>query len=63
MYSIGVDFHKAYSHMTVLDQQGHVLKAGRVPNTRDTIQAFVAPYRDGGQAVVEPTRFISLRSR
>jgi transposase len=56
MYSIGVDFHKAYSHMTVLDQQGHVLKAGRVPNTRDAIQAFVAPYRDGGQAVVEATR-------
>jgi transposase len=56
MYSIGVDFHKAYSHMTVLDQQGHVVKAGRVPNTRDAIRAFVAPYRDGGQAVVEATR-------
>jgi len=22
MYSIGVDFHEAYSHMTVLDAQG-----------------------------------------
>ncbi len=27
MYSIGVDFHKAYSHMTVLDAQGQVVKA------------------------------------
>lgn len=56
MYSIGVDFHKAYSHMTVLDGQGRVLKAGRVPNTADAVRAFVAPYRQGGEAVVEATR-------
>jgi transposase len=56
MYSIGVDFHKVYSHMTVLDGQGHVVKAGKVPNTAEAIRAFVAPYRDGGQAVVEATR-------
>jgi transposase len=56
MYSIGVDFHKAYSHMTVLDAQGRILKAGTVPNTADAVRAFVAPYREGGQAVVEATR-------
>lgn len=56
MYAIGVDFHKAYSHMTVLDQEGHILKVGRVLNTAAAVQAFVAPFRTGGQAVVEATR-------
>jgi transposase len=56
MYSIGVDFHKAYSHMTVLDQQGQVVKAGKVANTAEAVRAFIAPYRHGGQAVVEATR-------
>jgi transposase len=56
MYSIGVDFHKAYSHMTVLDGHGRMVKAGKVANTADAVRAFVAPYREGGQAVVEATR-------
>jgi transposase len=56
MYSIGVDFHKAYSHMTVLDAEGRVVKAGRVANTADAVRTFVSPYRQGGQAVVEATR-------
>jgi transposase len=56
MYSIGVDFHKAYSHMTVLDADGRVVKAGRVANTAEAVRTFVSPYRQGGQAVVEATR-------
>src|SRR5262245_42813372 len=45
MYSIGVDFHKAYSHMTVLDPQGRVLRAGRVPNTKKGIRHPSHPER------------------
>lgn len=56
MYSIGVDFHKRYSHMTVVDAQGQVLKAGNVANTPEAVRAFVAPYRQSGQAVIEATR-------
>jgi hypothetical protein len=56
MYSIGVDFHKAYSHMTVMDAQGQVVRAGKVPNTVEAVQAFVAPYRENAQAVLEATR-------
>lgn len=56
MYSIGVDFHKAYSHMTVMDGQGQVVRVGKVPNTVEAVQAFVAPYRDDAQAVLEATR-------
>src|SRR5215813_4411577 len=56
MYSIGVDFHKAYSHMTVMDAQGQVVRPGKVPNTVEAVQTFVAPYRDDAQAVLEATR-------
>jgi hypothetical protein len=38
MYSIGVDFHKAYSHMTVLDAQGQLLKVGKVPNRAEAVR-------------------------
>jgi transposase len=56
MCSIGVDFHKAYSHMTVMDAQGQVVKAGKVANTREAVQAFLTPYRDNAEAVLEATR-------
>ncbi len=56
MFSIGVDFHKAYSHITVLDEHGNVLRAGRVGNSPDAIRSFVAPFRKEGRAVVEATR-------
>jgi len=56
MYSIGVDFHKAYSYMTVVDAGGRIVKAGKVANTAEAVRSFVCPYREGGQAVVEATR-------
>ena len=55
-YSIGVDFHKAYSYMTVMDAQGEVVKAGKVANTREAVQGFLTPYRDNAEAVLEATR-------
>jgi transposase len=56
MHFIGVDYHKRYSHMTVLDAEGRILKAGNVPNTAEAVGAFIAPYRAGGRAAVEATR-------
>src|SRR5262245_7041312 len=56
MYSIGVDFHKMYSHITVMDAQGQVVKAGKVANTAEAVHQFVAPYGAGAQAVLEATR-------
>jgi hypothetical protein len=50
MYSIGVDLHKAYSHMTTLDEQRRALRSGKVPNAAEAVHTFVAPYRDGGAA-------------
>jgi len=56
MYSIGVDVHKAYSHMTVMDEQGQVVRVGKVSNTVEAVEAFVAPFRDNAQAVLEAMR-------
>jgi len=56
MYSIGVDFHKMYSHMTVMDAQGQVVKAGKIANTAEAVHQFVAPYGADAQAVLEATR-------
>ena len=32
MIFMGVDHHKRYSHLTVLDEEGNTVKAGVVPN-------------------------------
>jgi len=57
MYSIGVDFHKAYSHITVMDPRGQVVKAGTyMPNTCEAVHGFLAPYAQDAQAVLEATR-------
>jgi transposase len=56
MHYIGVDYHKSYSHMTVMDGQGVIIKAGRVENSAEAVHAFVAPYCPGASGVVEATR-------
>src|SRR3989449_3882502 len=42
--------------MTVMDAQGQVVKVGKVSNTFEAVHAFLAPYRDDAQAVLEATR-------
>ena len=32
MYYMGVDYHKQYSHLTILDKGGEVLRSGVVTN-------------------------------
>jgi len=34
----GIDHHRQYSHMTLMDQEGLVLRSGRVPNLRTEIE-------------------------
>lgn len=33
MNYIGIDHHKQYSHMTVMDEKGEVIKTGKVGDT------------------------------
>ena len=55
-YHIGVDYHKAYSHLVVQDSAGKTLRSGRVKNDRQSLASFLERYRDNSHAVVEATR-------
>ena len=41
MNYVGIDHHRQYSHLTVMDQQGQVLRSGRVPNLQSEIGRFL----------------------
>jgi transposase len=41
MNYVGIDHHRQYSHLTVMDQEGQVLRSGRVPNVRIEIEKFL----------------------
>jgi transposase len=56
MYFIGIDQHKQYSHMTVLDETGREIKAGRVANLRGEIESFLEGIVPDAQGVVEAGR-------
>jgi transposase len=56
MYAIGVDYHKMYSHLTVLDAAGQVVRAGKIANTAEAVREFVGPYGRESEAAVEATR-------
>lgn len=56
-YHIGVDYHKAYSHMVVQDSNGRKLKSGRVDNSTAAVASFLEPYAGKkAHAVLEATR-------
>jgi len=41
MNYVGIDHHRQYSHLTVMDQEGQVLRSGRVANVRVEIEKFL----------------------
>ena len=41
MNYVGIDHHRQYSHLTVMDQEGQVLRSGRVPNVQVEIEKFL----------------------
>ncbi len=45
MYFIGVDHHKQWSVMTILDEAGREQKSGRVENRREAVGGFLEGYR------------------
>lgn len=42
-YHVGVDYHKAYSHIVVQDGGGKTVRSGRVRNDRRSVAGFLAP--------------------
>lgn len=41
MQYIGVDHHKRFSYITVMDEMGKVIKEGRVANSRESLRRFL----------------------
>jgi len=55
MYYMGVDYHKQYSHLTILDKEGEVKKTGIVTNDQEDIGRFLLGFKKL-TAVVEASR-------
>jgi transposase len=55
MNYVGIDHHRQYSHLTMMDQEGQVLRSGRVPNLRSEIEKFLAG-EEAMEAVLETGR-------
>jgi len=47
MNYVGIDHHRQYSHMTLMDEEGQTIRSGRVPNLRAEIEKFL----EGSEAV------------
>lgn len=56
MRFIGVDHHKRFSHLTVLDEEGNTVKAGVVPNRSRDVADFLEGSQEGLRAVIEAGR-------
>lgn len=55
---VGVDYHRKYSYMTVMDETGKVFKEGKVDSKKEAVAAFLEKANCNGntQAVLEATR-------
>jgi transposase len=53
MHYMGIDHHKQYSHITVLDESGEVIKADRVGNTRKEVEVFLGDLDGKIEGVIE----------
>jgi len=55
MNYVGIDHHRQYSHITWLNENGEVLKSGRVDNRRRELEGFFLGIKDV-RAVIEAGR-------
>ena len=55
MNYMGIDHHKQYSHITLMEDVGEVIKSGKVANYRSELEKYLAGIRDV-EAVVEAGR-------
>ena len=53
MNYIGIDHHKQYSHMTVMDEKGKVIKTSKVGNFRCEVEGFLEGLGSEMEAVIE----------
>jgi len=56
MLYLGVDYHKSFSYCTLMDEQGKVVKQGRMENSADGVKDFVRDADGEVIGVMEATR-------
>lgn len=56
MNYMGIDHHKQYSHLTLMDEKGNVIKSGHVYNSCHDMEAFLEGKADKIKAVIEAGR-------
>jgi len=57
---IGIDVHKKYSYVAIVDETGEIVEEMRIENTKESLEQFASKYK-GAKAVIEATgnyRFI-----
>ncbi len=55
---VGVDYHRKYSYLTVMDENGKILKEGKVDSKKEAVSEFLAKANCNGnsEAVLEASR-------
>lgn len=56
MNYMGIDHHKQYSHITLMDKEGNILRSGRIENLRSEVEEFLQGANERVVAVVEASR-------
>ena len=56
MQYVGVDHHKKFSYLSVMDEKGVVVKEGRIGNTKEALKRFLSDSNEPKNAVLEAGR-------
>lgn len=56
MNYVGIDYHKKYSHVTAINEEGKVISSKRLENRPESFQGFFGRLQGPSQAVLEASR-------
>ena len=56
MNYVGIDYHKKYSHVTAIDEEGRVIRSKRLENKPELFQEFFKRLDSPSEAVLEASR-------
>jgi len=56
MQYIGVDNHKKFSYLAIMDEKGKILKEGKIGNSRESLKKFLGDSDEPQKAVLEAGR-------
>ncbi len=56
MNYVGIDYHKKYSHVTAIDEEGRVIRSKRLENKPEPFQEFFKKLEGPSETVLEASR-------